>query len=111
MGMDTSGFAFPKPSGKLADRVAYKKAREEKDRVFRSAVWSRDAGVCRVCGRVVRRTLGLIPLRGEVHHLRGRRVAPEDRWNVDRAILVCLFDHLRLTRHEIMWPLKTKEIT
>ena len=105
MAIDTSGFAFPKPSGKLVDRIAYKKAREEQDRVFRARVWARDLGKCRICHHAVKRTLGLDPRRGEVHHLRGRRVAPEDRWNVDRAILVCLFDHLRLTRHEITWPL------
>ena len=110
MGMGTSGLAFPKPSGKLADRVTRQKARREQDRVFRARVWARDQNRCRICKRVVKRTMALDPLRGECHHLRGRRVAPEDRFNVDRAILVCLFDHLRLTRREITWPLPTKEI-
>ena len=98
--------AQPKPAPRLTDRVLYKRQRDEQDRVFRAKVWARDQGRCRICHHVVKRTLGLDPLRGEVHHLRGRRVAPEDRWNVERAILVCLFDHLRLTRHEITWPIK-----
>ena len=98
--------AQPKPTPRLTDRISYKKQREEQDRTFRAKVWARDRGRCRICHRAVKRVFGLNPLRGEVHHLRGRRVAPEDRWNVDRAILVCLFDHLRLTRHEIVWTPK-----
>lgn len=94
----------PKPSSRLAQAQAEKKVREERARVFRAAVWSRDKGRCRVCHKAVKRTLGLDPLRGEVHHLRGRNVAPEARYDVGRAVLVCLFDHLRLTRHEITLP-------
>lgn len=93
----------PKPSTRLAEAQAAKKIRDEQARVFRSKVWSRDKGRCRVCQKAVKRTLGLDPLRGEVHHLRGRNVAPEARHDVARAILVCLFDHLRLTRREIFW--------
>lgn len=88
------GTAQPKPKPRLLDRVAYKKQREEQARVFRAKVWARDKGRCVVCQRVVKRTLGLDPLRGEVHHLRGRNVAPEDRFNVHKAVLVCLFQAL-----------------
>lgn len=94
----------PKPSARLTDRIAYKKQREEQARVFRAKVWSRDKGRCRVCKKAVKRTLGLDPLRGEVHHLRGRNVAPEDRHNVSRAVLVCLQHHLELTTHKITLP-------
>jgi len=94
----------PKPSARLADRIQYKKQREEQARVFKAAVWSRDKNRCVVCHKVVKRTLGLDPLRGEVHHLRGRHVDPAARFDPNRAVLVCLQDHLRLTRREIFWP-------
>lgn len=96
--------AVPKPSARLTDRVQYKKQRDEQARVFRQHVWSRDRGKCVVCKRVVKRTLGLDPLRGEVHHRRGRNVAPEDRCNPAAAVLTCLLCHLKLTRHEIALP-------
>ena len=99
----------PKPSKRLTDRVAYKKAREEQARVFRAAVWSRDKGRCVVCQRVVKRTLGLDPLRGEVHHKRGRNVAPEARYAVDKAILVCLEHHLQLTARKITFQVQKAE--
>lgn len=94
----------PKPAPRLTDRLAAKRVKDEQARVFRQAVWSRDLGRCRVCGRVVKRTLGLDPLRGEVHHIQPRSVAPERQYEVENGILVCLFDHLRLTRHEIEVP-------
>lgn len=104
---ERQGGPQPKAETRLAERQALKKQREQAATEFRRRVWSRDKGRCRVCRRVVKRTLGLDPLRGEVHHLRGRNVAPEDRCNPSRAILVCLCDHLRLTRHEITWPMES----
>jgi hypothetical protein len=94
----------PKPSTKLAERQARTRERREQERVFKSLVWSRDQGRCRVCRKVVKRTLGLDPLRGECHHLRGRNVAPEARYDATRAILTCLACHLLLTLHKIHWP-------
>ncbi len=85
--------AFPKPRRRVIDRIAYKRAAEAKAAVFRAAVWLRDHGACRFCGRLVRHTFELVPERGEVHHKRGRNVAPEDRYNVQRAVLLCLKCH------------------
>jgi hypothetical protein len=103
-GMLSRPVAQPKPKTRLTERHTRKRELEEKARVFRSLVWARDRGRCVVCGRAVKRTLGLDPLRGEVHHLRGRNVAPEERCNPRNGVLVCLLDHLRLTRHEIELP-------
>jgi 5-methylcytosine-specific restriction endonuclease McrA len=100
-------FACPKPSARLsrvAERVARRRQREEADRVWRATIWSRDRGRCVVCGRAVKRTLGLDPLRGEVHHIRGRNVAPESRCDPRNGVLTCLLCHLKLTRHEITLP-------
>ncbi len=60
---------------------------------FRNAVWKRDGGRCRHCERRVVRTLELIPEAGHVHHRRGRNVAPEDRYNVHEAVLLCARCH------------------
>lgn len=94
----------PKPTPRVRERQARTRAREEQARIFRAKVWARDKGRCVVCKRVVRRTLGLDPLRGEVHHRRGRNVAPEDRYNVARAVLLCLGCHVDVTRHRITLP-------
>lgn len=80
---------FPKPTPRLIDRVAHKREREAKAAAFRKAVWARDGSKCRHCGRRVVHTAALVPSRGEVHHRRGRNVAPEDRFNVRAAVLLC----------------------
>src|SRR3990167_2752596 len=91
--MDTSGLALPKPRARVLDRAAYKLELEAKARAFRRAVWLRDNGRCRACLRLVRRTINLVPERGEVHHRRGRNVAPQNRYNVKEAVLLCLACH------------------
>jgi hypothetical protein len=96
--------AVPKPSTRLAERQLRTRERREQERVFKASVWSRDQGRCVVCQRVVKRTLGLDPLRGEVHHRRGRNVAPGARFDPNGAVLVCLADHLLLTLHKISLP-------
>jgi len=85
--------AVPKPAPRLHDRVAYKQQRERKASTFRAEVWKRDESTCRLCGRRVKRTLALCPEQGHVHHLRGRNVAPEDRYNPKAALLVCATCH------------------
>ena len=60
---------------------------------FRTAVWTRDASRCQQCGRRCRRTLTLCAEQGHVHHLRGRRVRPEDQYNPDAAVLLCAVCH------------------
>lgn len=98
------GKAVPKPPTQLEDRIAAKREQVKKEDAFRKQVWLRDKGLCRVCGVKVLRTITLDPRRGEVHHRRGRNVAPEDRFNVARAVLLCARCHLRVTRHEVVIP-------
>lgn len=84
---------FPKPQTRLVDRILYKREREAKERAFKLAVWVRDGGRCRYCGRKVIHTIELVPERGECHHRRGRNVTPENRFNVDEAVLLCATHH------------------
>lgn len=89
-----SGFApQPKPRPRVLDRIAYRKDREAKHRAFVAAVWVRDGGLCRHCGRKVLKTMQAVPSRGEVHHIHGRNVAPADRYNPKAAVLLCLLCH------------------
>jgi len=85
---------LPKPNLKR------EKARKKSERAklamrFRDAVWSRDVGTCRQCG--IRcwaiSEAGFLSDTGHVHHLRGRNVAPEDRYNPDAAVLLCAECH------------------
>lgn len=87
------GVACPKPRPRILDRIAYKRAADAKARAFRAAVWARDGGLCRYCGRKVVHTFEAVPNRGEVHHRQGRNVAPEHRYTVARAVLLCLVCH------------------
>ncbi len=84
---------FPKPTPRVTDRAAYKREQDRKGQAFRSAVWKRDEMRCQRCNRLCRRTFELVPERGEVDHKRGRNVAPEDRFNVDAAQLLCTSCH------------------
>lgn len=84
---------FPKPRPRILDRVARKRELEAKDRAFRKAVWARDEGFCRACGVKVKRTVLPEPYQGHVHHRHGRRVRPEDRFKVGRAVLLCAICH------------------
>lgn len=93
---------FPKPTPRLQARVHRRLLALSKARAFRALVWARDKGMCRFCHQRVRRTVEMHPLRGEVHHLRGRRVAPEDRYSPDAAVLLCLEHHEQAQRHEIV---------
>lgn len=91
-------------STRLTRALARRAVREARLRRFTMLVWARDRGRCRVCHRVVRRTTGLHPLRGEVHHLLTRGAHPELRYDVANGVLVCLSCHLKLQRHEIALP-------
>lgn len=91
--MPTEFHPQPKPRRRVEDRVREKRERDNQAQEFRRAVWLRDEGRCRHCGRIVIRTLEHVPNRGEVHHRRGRNVAPQDRYNVNEAVLLCLKDH------------------
>jgi len=61
----------PKPRPRILDRVADKRELEAKDRAFRLAVWVRDGGKCRHCGRPVKHTITLSAEQGHVHHRHG----------------------------------------
>lgn len=94
---------FPKPQPRIVDKHQARRDAEKAASEFRLAVQKRDGMKCRVCGRKVIRTLELRPERSEVHHLRGRNVAPEDRYNVDQAIQTCAMCHAKLTARTITW--------
>lgn len=89
------GVPCPKPTPRVVDRIAYKKTRERNASQFRAAVWARDKGICRLCGRKVSRSVDST-VRGHVHHIRGRNVAPEDKYNPKAAVLVCALCHVKL---------------
>lgn len=86
---------FPKASA-TQDRAKRKRGLAEKARLFREAVWTRDCGECQACKNWCRwpNSTAAWPRRiGHVHHLRGRNVAPEDRYNPDQAVLLCAVCH------------------
>jgi 5-methylcytosine-specific restriction endonuclease McrA len=93
---DRGRCAKPKERTRVTDRIADKKTRARTEAQFRAAVWKRDEGKCRTCGRKVKRTLTICAEQGHVHHLRGRNVAPEDRTNPKAAVLLCAVCHQRV---------------
>lgn len=86
---------------RLAERTKQDHENAKRDLAFRAEVWRLDGGRCAVCGCRCVRTLRFQKNRGEVHHLSGRNVAPQDRYNPARARLLCLEDHGRAERYEI----------
>lgn len=89
---------------KLQRVIAKQRTEKQSASAFKAAVWARDKGQCRVCKRKVIRSLAVSPKRGEVHHLRGRNVAPKDRFNPEAAALLCAVCHAKAQRHEIKIP-------
>lgn len=94
---DRGRCATPKHAmrSRLDEREATKKADVKKGCAFRAAVWKRADSTCEACGRKVRRTLELSADAGHVDHTRGRRVAPADVFNPDKARLLCGKCHLK----------------
>ena len=89
------GTPCPKPA-KGVERQKKRAARTRAGKAFREAVRQRDGYRCRRCGKPVRRTLDhLAHDAAHVHHLRGRNVAPEDKYNPDAAITLCGACHRR----------------
>lgn len=73
-----------------SDRKRRRKARTNAGKAFREAVRTRDGYLCRLCGRTVRRTLDMLADDAcHVHHIKGRNVAPEDRFNPSAALTLC----------------------
>lgn len=103
--LDTQGRkACPKPQSRVEQARTRIKADEKAAVKFRADVWKRDDGKCRLCGIKVKRCLDLRSDRGEVHHIRGRNVAPADRYNVKAALLLCGSCHAKAQRHEVKVP-------
>lgn len=86
---------LPKGPSRLQEAKTEKKITVVDERAFKRAVWAADCGCCRKCGRAVIKTLALVPTRGEVHHLHGRR--GDLRFESKAAILVCSECHEKLT--------------
>lgn len=97
----------PRPNlAKPASRVEVKAAKDKSDDKAwdecKRIVWARDSGKCRHCGRVVVKTIELIPQRGEVHHIVRRAKAKALLTDPRNCLLVCLHPcHQGFTHHEI----------
>ncbi len=91
------GVEMPKPV-KGSNRRSRRSTRNALAKKMRDAVWSRAGGLCEECGAgpLLRTLDALDPRAGHVAHLRGRNVAPEDRFNQDKCRLLCRDDHMRL---------------
>ncbi len=94
------GEAAPKPV-KGASIRARRSQRAGRGKKFRDDVWMRETNTdgdayCEECSRgpLLRTTDVLHPQAGHVAHDRGRRVAPADRFNPDKAKLKCRDCHL-----------------
>lgn len=84
--------ACPKPvKGKAAKTKKYR--RLNADRRFRDAVWAKADGVDRSTGRPVYRVHADADKRGQVCHLKGRRVRPEWKRDPNRAIVMSDTQH------------------
>ncbi len=90
--------ATPKGSepSRLQKKTAEAKDERKEEAAWKKAVWTRDGGQCRWCGRVCRKCLDLVPDRGEVHHVSGR-VVRAIRWDRRNGLLLCAADHERIT--------------
>ncbi len=93
--MGIGGIPVPKPA-KGSARRSRRSTRNALAKAMRDAVWLRAGGLCEQCGKgpLLRTLDALDPRAGHVAHLRGRRVAPADRFNPDACRLLCVTDHL-----------------
>ena len=89
-----------KPKGADPSRLQVKAAKEKnedkEEAAWKKAVWKRDGGKCRWCGRKVIQCLDLVPERGEVHHVSGR-VVRAIRYDRRNGMLLDAACHERLT--------------
>lgn len=99
--MGIGGVACPRPAKGSSRRTRHTE-REKRGKALRDAVWLRalakgdGQAFCEDCGGgPLLRTLDvLLRQAGHVAHNRGRRVAPADRFNPDKAKLKCRDCHL-----------------
>jgi predicted HNH restriction endonuclease len=92
MSIDYSIFKFAKGS-RLKAKTADRRDDEKRLAQMRAIVIARAGGRCERCERRVIRTLTLQANRAEVHHKRGRNVAPQDKFNPDACECLCLACH------------------
>lgn len=91
----------PKPSARVVAKAAKDKSTDKAWEDCKAEVWKRDHGKCRSCGRVVVKTIELVPQRGEVHHITRRVKAKALLTDQRNCVLVCLHPcHEQLTHHE-----------
>lgn len=90
-----SGKSFPKAKSRLEVKADAKPLTRVDEQAFRTEVWTRDKGHCRMCGRKVIKTMARVPERGEVHHLHGRIGIL--RFEAKSAVLTCCVCHEKLT--------------
>lgn len=90
------------PKGELRVLTKAKAQKDDKKQLdaFKAAVWKRDEGKCRVCGKKVKKTLALDPKRGEVHHLVSR-AAKHLRHDPRNGVLVCYLDHQAIEHNDV----------
>ncbi len=91
--------------GSLGTRLDAKLSKDKADakrwEQVKREVWKRDAFKCVYCTKPVIKSLERLPNRGEVHHVRGRNVTPEDRYRVDSLVLLCALCHSLAQQHKI----------
>lgn len=87
--------ACPKGQTRLEQTMEARTLTKVDEKAFKAAVWLRDKGLCRCCGRKVIKTMARVPERGEVHHVHGR--TGDLRFEEKSALLLCLRDHERVT--------------
>ena len=96
--MGRGGISVPKPAKGSAAR-ARRSQRGALARRFRDAVWAASGWRCADCGCLVTRETDSDRRAGHVHHLRGRNVAPEDRYEPLAAVVLCEICH-RIFHHQ-----------
>lgn len=89
------GKPISKGKTRLQDVIEARPLTKVTDADFKRQVWERDKKHCRCCGRKVQKVMSLIPERGEVHHIHGRK--KDLRFESRCALLVCLKCHERIT--------------
>jgi hypothetical protein len=93
--MAIGGVPCPKFRGLplVLERQAKKQIREDEEEAFRKEVWRLHANLDRATGQYLKKQAIDPEQRGEVAHLKGRRVRPEWKTDPQRAILLSAFHH------------------
>lgn len=99
--VDRPRMACPKGETRLEQKAAKQKNDYYRMKTFLQAVWTRDEGKCRFCGRKVKRSLELTPERGEVHHIASRGDFAV-RYDARNGILLCATHHQAVERHQLV---------